>query len=160
DGSMTFAEARDALYEYLIPIIAARTGQPGTDAISLVANGEVDGRPITSDEAKKICGLLLLAGLDTVVNFLSFIMEFLARSPEHRKELAEHPERIPEATEELLRRFSVVADGRILTMAYEFHGVYMKGTDLILLPPLLSGLDEREDACPMHVDFNREKVPH
>lgn len=160
DGSMTFAEARDALYEYLIPIIAERTGKAGTDAISIVANGEVDGRPITSDEAKRICGLLLLAGLDTVVNFLSFIMEFLARSPEHRLDLAENPDRIPAATEELLRRFSVVADGRILTADHEFHGVQMKQGDLILLPQLLSGLDERENACPMHVDFNREKVSH
>lgn len=160
DGSMTFAEARDALYEYLTPIIAERTGKPGTDAISLVANGEVDGRAITSEEAKKVSGLLLLAGLDTVVNFISFIMEFLAKSPEHRLDLIENPERIPAATEELLRRFSVVADGRILTSDYEFDGVLMKKGDLILLPQLLSGLDERENACPMHVDFDREKVSH
>lgn len=160
DGSMTFAEARDALYDYLAPIIAERTGKPGTDAISVVANGQIDGRPITSDEAKKVCGLLLLAGLDTVVNFISFIMEFLARSPKHRRELIENPERLPAATEELLRRFSVVADGRILTQDYEFHGVQMKEGDLILLPQLLSGLDERENACPMHVDFNREKISH
>jgi cytochrome P450 len=160
DGSMTFVEARDALYDYLLPIIEQRKLTPGTDAISVVANGQVNGRPITSDEAKRMCGLLLVGGLDTVVNFLSFSMEFLAKSPEHRKELIEHPERIPAATEELLRRFSLVADGRILKSDFEFHGVLLKKDDQILLPQLLSGLDERENACPMHVDFSRQKVSH
>lgn len=160
DGSMTFVDARDALYNYLMPIIEQRKLTPGTDAISVIANGQVNGRPITSDEAKKMCGLLLVGGLDTVVNFLSFSMEFLAKSPEHRKELIEHPERIPAATEELLRRFSLVADGRILKSDLEFHGVLLKKGDQILLPQLLSGLDERENACPMHVDFGRQKVSH
>lgn len=160
DGSMTFAQAKDALYEYLIPIIEQRKKAPGTDAISVIANGQINGRPITSDEAKRMCGLLLVGGLDTVVNFLSFSMEFLARSPEHRKELIDHPDRIPAATEELLRRFSLVADGRILKSDFDFHGVLLKKGDQILLPQLLSGLDERENACPMHVNFNREKVSH
>nr|4L4C_A Chain A, Camphor 5-monooxygenase [Pseudomonas putida]4L4C_B Chain B, Camphor 5-monooxygenase [Pseudomonas putida]4L4G_A Chain A, Camphor 5-monooxygenase [Pseudomonas putida] len=160
DGSMTFAEAKEALYDYLIPIIEQRRQKPGTDAISIVANGQVNGRPITSDEAKRMCGLLLVGGLDTVVNFLSFSMEFLAKSPEHRQELIERPERIPAACEELLRRFSLVADGRILTSDYEFHGVQLKKGDQILLPQMLSGLDERENAAPMHVDFSRQKVSH
>ena len=160
DGSMTFVEARDALYDYLIPVIEQCRIKPTAGAISSIANGQVNGRPITVDEAKKMSGLLLVGGLDTVVNFLSFSMEFLARSPAHRKELIEHPERIPAASEELLRRFSLVADGRILKSDYEFHGVLLKKDDQILLPQLLSGLDERENACPMHVDFNRPKVSH
>ena len=160
DGSMTFEQARDALYEYLIPVIEQRRQKPGTDVISRVANGQINGRLISFDEAKRMCGLLLIGGLDTVVNFLSFIMEFLAKSPEHRRELVEYPERIPAACEELLRRFSLVADGRILTSDYEFHGVQLKKGDQILLPQILSGLDERENACPMHVDFSREKVSH
>ena len=160
DGSMTFVEARDGLYEYLSPIIDARMKNPGNDAISKIVQGKVDGRPITKHEAQRIGGLLLVGGLDTVVNFLSFSMQFLANNPAHRQELIEHPERIPAATEELLRRFSLVADGRILTEDYVFHGVQMKKGDQILVPQLLTGLDERENKCPMHVDFGREKVSH
>ncbi|SFB38797.1 Cytochrome P450 [Collimonas sp. OK607] len=160
DGSMTFAEARDKLYEYLSPVIDARMSNPGDDAISKVANGKIDGRPITKNEALRMTGLLLLGGLDTVINFLGFCMQFLAQSPEHRKELVNHPERIPAATEEFLRRFSLVADGRILKSDHVFHGVQLKKGDQILLPQLLTGLDERENACPMHVDFSRKKVSH
>jgi cytochrome P450 len=160
DGSMTFAEARDAFYRYLAPIIEQRMRAPGEDAISKIATGQIDGRPITIDEALRMTGLLLLGGLDTVINFLSFSMQFLARSPAHRQELVDHPERIPAAAEELLRRFGPVADGRIVTSDLEFHGVQLKAGDQILLPQLLTGLDERENACPMHVDFSRKKLSH
>lgn len=64
------------------------------------------------------------------------------------------------AAEEFLRRFSLVADARILKEDMVFHGVQLKKDDLILLPQLLTGLDERENACPMQVDFGREKVSH
>lgn len=160
DGSMTFAEARDEMYKYLSPIIDARMQKPGDDAISKIVQGKIDGRPITKKEALRMTGLLLLGGLDTVINFLAFCMQFLAQSPQHRKELVDHPERIPAATEELLRRFGLVADGRILKSDIVFHGVQLKEGDQILLPQLLTGLDERENACPMHVDFSRKKVSH
>ncbi|SFV02611.1 cytochrome P450 [Pseudoduganella namucuonensis] len=160
DGSMTFAEARDAFYTYLSPIIDARMAAPGDDAISKIAGGKIDGRPITKNEALRMTGLLLLGGLDTVINFLGFCMQFLAQSPAHRQELVDDPARIPAATEELLRRFGLVADGRILTSDLSFHGVQLKQGDQILLPQLLTGLDERENACPMHVDFGRKKVSH
>ncbi|MES2261733.1 MAG: cytochrome P450 [Pseudomonadota bacterium] len=160
DGSMTFAEARDAFYHYLSPIIDARMLAPGDDAISKIACGKIDGRPITKDEALRMTGLLLLGGLDTVINFLAFCMQFLAHSAPHRQELVDHPERIPAATEELLRRFGLVADGRIVKKDLAFHGVELKEGDQILLPQLLTGLDERENGCPMHVDFSRKKVSH
>jgi cytochrome P450 len=160
DGSMTFAEARDAFYAYLSPILDARTLAPADDAISKIVSGKIDGRQITKDEALRMTGLLLLGGLDTVINFLGFCMQFLAQSPAHRQELVDHPERIPAATEELLRRFGLVADGRILKSDFVFYGVQLKQGDQILLPQLLTGLDERENACPMHVDFSRKKVSH
>jgi cytochrome P450 len=160
DGTMTFAQARDALYEYLSPVIDQRMANPSDDGLSKVIHGKVNGRAITKHEAQRVGGLLLVGGLDTVVNFLSFTMQFLARSPAHRKELIDHPERIPAATEELLRRFSIVADGRIVTEDMIFHGVQLKKGDQVLLPQLLTGLDERENKCPMHVDFSRPKVSH
>ncbi|MDH4549891.1 MULTISPECIES: cytochrome P450 [Pseudomonas] len=160
DGSLSMREASEGLFDYLRPIIDARRGKPGTDALSTVINGSIDGRPLDREEAARIGGLLLLAGLDTVVNFLSFVMQFLAGSPAHRAELQAHPDRVPAATEELLRRFSLVADGRMVKTDTEVDGVLLKAGDMVLLPQLLSGLDERENACPMSVNFQRENVTH
>ncbi|WP_191629255.1 cytochrome P450 [Pandoraea terrae] len=160
DGSMSLGQATRHLYDYLSPIIDQRLQQPGDDAISAIVHGKVNGRAITKEEAERMCGLLLVGGLDTVVNFLSFVMQFLAGSPAHRKALIDRPEVIPAATEELLRRFSLVADGRIVKREIEVDGVLLKQGDMVLIPQLLTGLDERENACPMHVDFGREKITH
>lgn len=160
DGSMTFVQARDQLFDYLGPIIDQRMANPGTDAISRILQGKVNGRPVTRYEMQRIGVMLLLAALDTVLNFLGFVMEFLAQSPQHRRELIDHPERISAATEEFLRRFSLVADGRLIRNDTVFDGVELKAGEMILLPQLLPGLDARENKCPMQVDFGREKINH
>jgi len=155
DGSMTLGEATEKFFEYLSPVIDQRLESPGNDAISIVVHSQIEGRPITKDEALKICGLILLAGLDTVVNFLSFAMQFLAQNPEHRKELTNHPEQLHAATEELLRRFALVADARVIKRAIVVDGVELKEDDMVLLPTALYGLDDRKRECPMHVDFKK-----
>lgn len=158
DGSMSLRQASQGLFGYLSPVIDERKLKPGKDAISAVIHSKINGKDVTKDEAEKICGLLLLAGLDTVVNFLSFAMQFLAESPKHRRELVDHPELIPAATEELLRRFSLVADGRLVKDDIVVDGVQLKAGDMMLLPTMLSSLDERETVCPMNVDFHRKEI--
>jgi len=160
DGSMSFAQARDKLYDYLSPIIDQRMAKPGDDAFSKIIRGKVNGRPVNKDELLRIGGMLLLAGLDTVLNFLSFAMQFLAENPGHRQQLRQHPERLKAATEELLRRFSLVADGRLIRNDTVFDDTPLKRGEMILLPQLLPGLDERENRCPMQVDFQRENIVH
>jgi len=160
DGSISMAEASEGFFRYLRPWIAARRGNPGDDAISQVVNGDFQGRKLNDYEAERVCGLLLLAGLDTVVNFLSFMMLFLALNVEHRRELAADFSRIPGAVEELFRRLPLVADGRLITQDIQCDGVTLKAGEMILLPTMLHGLDERENECPMHVDFSRKKLTH
>lgn len=160
DGSMSMGEAIDLFFDYLSPFIDARMQKPGDDAISTVVQSQVNGRPITKDEALKICGLLLLAGLDTVVNFLSFTMHFLAEHPEQRRALAADPQLIPTATEELLRRFGLVSDARLIKKDITIDDVDLKSGDMVALPTMLYGLDDRKNKCPMDVDFGREEIDH
>ncbi|WP_063886822.1 MULTISPECIES: cytochrome P450 [unclassified Rhodococcus (in: high G+C Gram-positive bacteria)] len=160
DGSMTMAEATNQFFEYLSPFIDARTAEPGNDAISIVVQSKVDGRPITKDEALKICSLLVLAGLDTVVNFLGFMMHFLAENPEKRRALVKDPQLIPTAIEELLRRFALVTDARLIKKDVKLDGVDLKPGDMVAVPSMLYGLEEQNNQCPMDVDFGREKIEH
>ena len=59
--------------------------------LSRIINGKVDGRPLTKPEMLSLCMQMLLGGLDTVVNFLGFVLLFLARNPSHRYELIANP---------------------------------------------------------------------
>jgi cytochrome P450 len=160
DGTMTFVEAMSAFSDYLTPWIEARRTQPGSDLLSNMINARVDGRELSHEERLNLCIQVLIAGLDTVVNFLGFMMLFLARHAEHRRALTANPGRIPAAVEEFLRRFGVVTIGRLITRDLEFHGAALKQGEMIVLPTALHGLDERENTAPMQVDFARKGARH
>jgi cytochrome P450 len=160
DGSMPFADALQALHDYLAPFVEHRRREPGEDLLSTLAQGRVEGRAITHEECMSLCTQVLIAGLDTVVNFLGFLMLFLAGHPGHRHELRRTPERIPAAVEEFVRRFGIVSIARLVTRDLAFHGAPLRAGDMILLPTVLHGLDERENPDPMRVDFARGNARH
>lgn len=160
DGTMTMSEATNLFFDYLEPIINERRANPGPDAISAVVQSSVNGLPLTQDECLRICGLLLLAGLDTVVNFLSFMMQHLAENPSDRKKLVDNPDLIDNAAEELLRRYGLVADARIVNGNSEMDGATLLDGDMIAVPTMLFGLDPQVARCPMDVDLNRKDPEH
>ncbi len=152
--------ANRGFFEYVAPIIAARRGGSGTDLITRILNVEIDGKPMPDDRALGLVSLLLLGGLDTVVNFLGFMMIYLARHPETVAEMRSEPLKLQRGVEELFRRFAVVSDARYVVSDMEFHGTKLKEGDLILLPTALHGLDDRQHADPMTVDLSRRDVTH
>jgi cytochrome P450 len=147
-------------YEYLDPILHARRGTQGDDMISIIVNSEVNGAPMAHDDALSMMANLLLAGLDTVASFLNFMMVFLSRNPGHVKQLVDHPEMIPRAVEEFIRRFPVNADARTIGKDMEYHGVNLKQGDMILVPMPFRGLGERFNKAPFDVDFERQRPVH
>jgi len=125
-----------------------------------LTKAQVDGRPITDEELVPMVSLLLIGGLDTVASAMGFAARFLAGSPARRQELIDHPERIPGAVEELLRRFPVVNQGRMVLNDMDYKGVAMKAGDQILMPTTLHGLDDRQFENPMEVNFQRPTPIH
>jgi len=160
DGSMPHGEAIRSLIDYVANIAEQRRGKAGEDLISRMVNGRIGDRQLTEKEAGELCAQVLIAGVDTVVNFLAFVMLHLARNPGDRQTLVQHPEKIPDAVEELLRRYPLVIDGREIVDDIEFEGVSLKKGEMILMPTILHGLDERENDRPMVVDLDRTKMSH
>ena len=160
DGSMTFGEAMAKLFGYLEPHVRERRGADRDDMLTRMVNATVEGRPLSDDEAMKLTVQILIAGLDTVVNFLGFAMLHLARDPALQQTLAAEPERIPRAVEELLRRYPIVTIGREITRDAEFHGVQLKQGEMIATPSALAGMDDREYEDAMTVDIGRKFRRH
>lgn len=158
--AVSVEKAVQGFYSYLDPIINARRGGDGLDMITMVINSEIDGRPIPQADALSLIANLLLAGLDTVVSFLSFVMLFLARNPDHLAQLAADIDGIPLSVEELLRRFPIVSDARMVTGDFEYDGVMLKRGDMIQVPTALSGLDEEMNQDPWKVVFKRKRPEH
>lgn len=158
--AVSLEAAIKGFYDYLDPVLNERRGKDGTDMISSVINSEVNGEPMIHSEALNIIANLLLAGLDTVVSFLSFVMIFLGRNPGHLKQLVDDFDAIPRAVEELLRRFPIVADGRMVAADMEYDGVTLLKGDMIQVPTAYSGLDPALNEDPWTVDFNRRRPEH
>ncbi|HLZ99899.1 MAG TPA: cytochrome P450 [Steroidobacteraceae bacterium] len=148
------------IFAYAAAKIAARRAQPGDDLISKFTRAEVNGRPLTDQEITGMVSLVLIGGMDTVVTAMSFAALFLARSPAHRKQLADNPALIPKAVDELLRRFPIVNQGRCVARDLVYKNIPFKAGDMILLPTTLHGLDERAFPNPLEVDFNRPTPIH
>lgn len=160
DGSMDIMQVKERFSEYLIPVIAERRTSDRSDLLSNMVKGEVKGRPLTDQEAVDLCTQTLVGGLDTVVNFMGFVMLHLARSPEDRDALRDNPKRIPRAIAELLRRYGLVASGREVAKDAEIDGVKFRPGDMVVAPTMLHGLDEAIVESPTEVRFDRPAVKH
>jgi cytochrome P450 len=160
DGTMTVEAAEAKIIEYLRPAIASRRMHPRDDMISGMVNATIDGQPLPDDHAFQLCVEVVIAGLDTVVNFLNFVMLYLAEHPEQRRKLAQDLSLVPQAADEFLRRYGLVVVGRYIEKDVNFHGVEMKAGEMIINPTFMPALDERVNPDPMAVDFERSSVEH
>lgn len=118
---------------------------------------KVQGRALTFEELHSITMMVFFGGLDTVTSQMTHIMRFLAESPEHRHYLLDHPDAVPAALEEMLRRFGISFIGRAAAKDFEYHGVRFKAGDPVCAGTPIAGLDPRAFPDPLKVDFNRGK---
>ena len=148
------------IFGYASQKILQRRANPGDDLISRLTQAQVDGQPMTHEELMGMVSLVLIGGMDTVVSAISFAANFLAANPGHRRQLIERPEIIPKAVDELLRRFPVVNQGRLVVKDIELKGAPLKAGDMVVMPTTLHGLDDRCFPNPLEVDFDRPTPIH
>ncbi|MFC5463093.1 cytochrome P450 [Massilia niabensis] len=154
------AWAHGEIRQYLSTWIDKRRAEPGEDLLSRLALASISGQEITKDEALRFSLNILLGGLDTVANLLAFCALFLARHPAQRRQLIERPELLKPATEELIRRYGMVAVGRRVATDTELCGVQLRHGDMVQGPTMLYGMDDSIVSDPLMVDFERKSCPH
>ncbi|MDR7101894.1 cytochrome P450 [Croceicoccus sp. BE223] len=165
DMDMSFEEAKAAFYDYVSPLVTERSANPGDDMISKMLDAGLtlpDGsnRPLTHDEALALVTQLLIAGVDTVVNFMGYAFLELARRPDLRQSLRDNPGGTITATNELFRRFGIVTIGREVREDMVFRGVKLKAGEMIAMPTAVHGIDPAQNECPFSVDPSRRRAPH
>ena len=159
---MTFDQAKAVFFDYVGPLVDARRGGRGEDMISAMINADLgEGRRLTRDEALSIVTQVLIAGLDTVVNVLGFIMRELAENPALRADLKQRGSDIAPVVHELFRRFGLVSIAReVRHDIADFHGVPLKAGDMIAIPTQVHGLDPRVNPDPLAIDPARKRARH
>jgi cytochrome P450 len=142
-------------YAYLQRISEDRKANPRDDLVTHLVHGKIDGAPLAPDALLGMLFTTLSAGLDTVAETMSFATRHLAKHPEHRRQLVDNPALIPEAMEELMRRYGVIHISRIAKTDFTFKGLEIKKDDQFLLPLALLGFDDASVPQPLSVDFQR-----
>lgn len=145
-----------AIQEYLGQAIDARRRSPTDDILSSIVHGKINGRGLSDEEVLGECTVVLLGGLDTVASMLGFIARYLATHDEFRKQLCTHLERIPDATQELLRRHSVASTPRVASADLELDGVAIKKGDRLWIGTWFHSLDETQWEDSLTVDIDRD----
>jgi cytochrome P450 len=154
-----FEEGLSGLAGYLAEKIEECRGRDSI--LGRIINADIGDRKITTEEAILMIRLLLLGGLDTTTQSMAFYMNFLAHNPEHRAQLIADPDAIPEAVEELLRRFAIFnTGGRLVKEDIVFRGMHLRERDLIMAPAQLYNLDPLIFPDPLTVDFKRSDKRH
>ncbi len=134
--------------------IAAR--DPGRDdLISLLLQGDVEGRPYREDEIRDLCFFLLIAGLENTAFGIRATLRHLAVEPAHRAAVLADPALVHTVVEQSLRLYTpVTALCRTATRDTEVAGEQIAAGERVLL---LFGSANRDpavfpDADEFHLD--------
>jgi cytochrome P450 len=155
------ASAAEQIYEYFERAIDDHVANPRDDVLSAMIAADVAGKPLSREELLDICFLFLIAGLDTVTDSLDCFFVYLARHPDHRRQLVEQPDILPSAIEELLRwETPVPGVVRVAMQDVEVGGCPIAKGDRV--SPLLgaANTDPAEFPAPELVDFCRNPNRH
>ena len=124
---------RTAIRAFFQEMVTERRKNPCGDAISMLIDSEAEGEKLTDYRILGMCSLLLIAGIDTTWSAISSSLYHFATHPEDQARLRAEPELLPTAVEELLRFYSPVTMGRIVTEPVEIDGAEMQEGDRVLL---------------------------
>jgi cytochrome P450 len=150
------------IYNYFNAVLDERQRAPKDDILSQFLATRIDGELITREEILDICFLFLTAGLDTVRDSLTCMFAFLARNPDHRRQIVDDPSVISNAVEELLRWESPVpvAIPRKVIVDTEIEGTQVPAGSMVTVLLGAANVDPAGFSDSMDVRFDRESNPH
>jgi len=121
-------------YEYADNLLAERRDTPSDDLISTLIAAEQDGDRLSDVELVNLVLNVLVGGVDTTQSQLAQAIQLFATHPEQWRLLAERPELVPAAVNEVLRFEPITPfTARITLEDVEYRGVtFPEGTVLMV----------------------------
>jgi hypothetical protein len=152
---------------YLEGLVSARRAQPGnpdTDVLTRLINGESDGERLSESELLHQCIFLLNAGHETTTNLIGNALHALAQWPDARQALVARvgdDDFVKSAIEEFLRfESSNQLGNRITTCAVTVGGVALPADARITMCIGAANRDPAQFPDPDRLDLAREPNRH
>jgi cytochrome P450 len=157
------SEARAAaasLRSYFYELIRSRRVRPRDDLVTAIATAEPDGRPI-GDDAVGLLFLLFVASMETTASSISNALVLFAAHPGQRRSIADHPDGIDRAVEEVLRyEAPVQVTKRVTTREVRIRDESLPQGAEVFLVLASANRDERRWDHPDRFDALREPRRH
>jgi len=148
-------------FDYFSKVMEARRQAPQDDLASVIANAQVDGQPMGSMETMGYCLIVFTAGHETTRGGIGGGMLALIEHPEQRARLAQHPELMPLAVEELIRYVTPVTHMvRTATEDYELRGSKIRKGDKLVIFYASANRDEEVFEAGDELRIDRAPNPH
>jgi cytochrome P450 len=151
----------DELCELGRAYYAERRECPRDDVLTLIANAEIDGEPLSPRDLDNIFALLTVAGNETTRQAIALGTLALARHPEEYERLRADPELVRSATEELLRYSSPVwFFRRTATCDTALRGVQIAAGEKVVVWFAAANRDPDHYPHPHRLDLARNPTDH
>jgi len=152
------ARANKEIDDFIGELVPDRRRNPGEDIISVLLQGEVDGRPLEEEEIVNLTTLLFFAGTDSTRASITYAFKCLAERPALRDQLVRGEVTAKQASEELLRLHGFHFTSREVAKDIEVGGVRLKAGDVVLLSTGAANRDAAKFAEPETPDLNRAQA--
>jgi len=148
-------------FEYFQKLTEQRRANPTDDLGSVIANAEIDGKPIGILEAVGYYVLIATAGHDTTSAAIAGGLHALIEHPDEFRRLQDDRSLVATAVDEMIRWVSPVKQFmRTATVDYVLRGVTIPAGDAVLLSYPSANRDEDVFEHPDVFDVSRDPNPH
>lgn len=145
---------------YMLPLIAERRKNPGTDFISRLFEAEVDGEKYTDEQIKSLVGLLLIAGGETTDKAIASTLKHLLQHPDQLEAVKKDPSLATQALVENLRYHPPVQIIlRTATEDIEVAGTVIPANSVVACVNGAANRDERHYPDADTYDIFRDDIP-
>jgi cytochrome P450 len=155
------SEAGAELLELGRPLIEERKGHPCGDVLSILANAEIGGCPVSQHDLDNNLALLVVAGNETTRQGMALGMLALMEHPDQLELLRSDPALMPTAVDELIRYASPVWHFRRTAVAdTELRGVRIRAGERVVVWFAAANRDPEEFPDPHRLDLTRKRDVH
>ncbi|MUL63975.1 cytochrome [Mycobacterium sp. CBMA 234] len=148
-------------FQYFATLTASRRANPTEDLASAIANGRIDGEPLSDMDTASYYVIVASAGHDTTKDAISGGLHALIENPGELARLKANPELMPAAVEEMIRWSTPVKEFmRTATADTVVRGVPIAAGESVYLAYVSGNRDEDIFADPFRFDVGRDPNKH
>ena len=147
--------------DYFAALTRDRIANPREDVATLIANGRVNGEPISPDRALGHYLSFATAGHHTTASSLAGAIQVLCEQPQHLETLRADPSIIPVFVEEALRWITPAKHFmRCAVVDTELRGRTIRAGDWVYVSYASANCDEEAFEAPFEFRPNRKPIKH